>query len=210
MKNCIFLLFTLFVCNSANAQIIPFSIEISSNYQRSGFYGYEDYQRDGGFDDGSFKVLASNANQYQLNIRGIGNLGNRNQILIGIGFTIVRSDVNLISGWTGGIIESTPINIGKFNLEVGHRLEVFVIGNSNIYVENIAEFAIANRLEDYNLNQINLTWKPGIQGDLPLVGAIDLVYGIHYGLGLIDASTKDYYQLTAHQFGGKIGVILKL
>ena len=78
--------------------------------------------------------------------------------------------------------------------------------NFNISLENNVALTNNTKYSDYNLKEINLIWRLGINLEKTISLRNSLIFELDYGFGLISLSKNDRYELRNNALGLNLGI----
>ena len=194
------------VISQQNINQNPLSIGLTIGFEKTDFVGYESYKRDGGYDDGNFDILGKDGNGINTKIEIRKSIDGWNAVSLGLGITISQFNANSISGWTGEILDTKKVLIPSLCLHLGHIYNVKYKSNFNISLENNVALTNNTKYSDYNLKEINLIWRLGINLEKTISLRNSLIFELDYGFGLISLSKNDRYELRNNALGLNLGI----
>ena len=92
------------------------------------------------------------------------------------------------------------------DLALGHRFYILKISDYDVFFENSINYGFNYEIQKYNLKGTYLDWKTGLHIEKPILENLNLIFGMNYGLGLINASKGDSHFLRTKAIGLKIGI----
>ena len=182
------------------------SINLIFGFERTQFVGYENYKRDGGYDDGNFEILGKNGNGINTKIETRKSIDERNGVSLGLGITIFQFNANTISGWTGEILNTKKVLIPSLCLQLGHNYAMKSEGNLIISLENTVELTNNTKFDEYNVKKINLIWRPRINLAKNFSQKLSLIFEINYGFGIVGIAENNSYELRNNLLGLNLGI----
>jgi hypothetical protein len=198
------------VNSQENIRQKPLSIGLTFGFETTQFIGYERYKRDGGYTDEDFKILGKNGNGFHTKIETIKSIDGRNAVSVGLGITILQFNVDSISGGIGRILDTKKLLIPSLNLQLSHIYTLKSEGYFNISLENSIALTKNTKFSDYNLKEINLIWRPGINLEKTLSLKNSLIFEIDYGFGILNLSENERYGLRNNGLGLNLGISRQL
>ena len=210
MKLYLVLIATFLMSENVNSQKNvnqnPLSIGFSFGFERTQFVGYESYKRDGRYYDGDFEILGKDGNGINTKIETRKSIDERNAVSLGLGLSIFQFNANSISGWTGKILDTKKVLVPSLCLELSHIYTLKSKGNFNISIVNSIALTKNTKFSAYNLKEINLTWRPGINLEKTISQKNSLMLEIDYGFGLLSISENERYVLINNVLGLNLGI----
>ena len=210
MKIYLFLIVAILMSGNVNSQENtiqnPLSFGLTFGFERTQFTGYETYKRDGGHRDENYQILGKNGNGINTKIHTRKSLDGRNDVSLELGISITQFDANSISGWTGEALDTKTVLIPSIGLQIGHNYIIKTEGNFNISLENSVALTNNIKFSDYNLKEINLIWRPGINVEKCISQRNSLTFELNYGFGLINTSENDRYEIRNNTLGLNLGI----
>jgi len=210
MKIYLFLITAFLMSENVNSQEDinqnPLSIGLTFGFERTQFVGYEIYKSDGGYDDGNYEILGENGNGFNAKIQTGKSIAGRNAVSLEFGISFFQFNANSISGWTREVFDSKKVLIPSLCLQLGHNYTIKSEGNFNISLENNLALTGNTKFSDYNLKQINLTWRPGINFEKNISIRNSLIFEIDYGFSLLSLSKNDRYEVRNNALGLNFGI----
>ena len=91
-------------------------------------------------------------------------------------------------------------------MQLSHIYNLKSEGYFNISLENSIALTKYTKFSDYNLKEINLIWRPGINLEKTLSLKNSLIFEIDYGFGILNLSENARYGLRNNGLGLNLGI----
>lgn len=210
MKFSIICMLSLVITFQAGAQVDIedklITAEFSLGYSNSGFYGYKDYKRAGGYDDSDFEKLNKFGHGVLLRAKVTKALNQKNSVFMGFGLGLEAIKVNTIGGWTGEVYETERLILPQITTEIGHRYQLCTISGIDVSLSNSIALGYKTNIDEYWLKNLNFYYKPGLHLDNFKIKTTKFFMDLNYGVGLFNASTVEWLELRSNGWELQFGV----
>ena len=200
MKKYITLLIAFIVCTSLFSQESnkenAISLELSIRYEKTAFNNnYILYS----LQDGTFPHISKKGNKFNIGAKASLRANQRNTLFIGLG----------LNGYQAKS-QRENVFMSFLDLEFGHRFYIFKLSDYKFHFENSLNFGVNYSIKKYFLKGTFLDLRTGIHIEKYISKNLNMIFGVNYGIGLIDAAIGESFSLKSKAVGFKIGIMKQL
>lgn len=201
MKKYIILLIAFMVCTSVFSQESNkenvISLELSIRYERTAYDDNSHFLYS--LQDGNFPHISKIGNKFNIGAKASLSANRRNTLFLGFG----------VNGYQAKT-QRESVYMSFLDLEFGHRFYIFKISDYKVHFENSLNYGVNNGIKKYYLKGTFLDLRTGIHLQKHISENLNIIFGLNYGVGLIDAARRDSFSLKSKAVGFKIGIMKQL